>query len=1274
MPATKTPDQRFSDEALDPAQSRFDREFQSIVDNYDTVDDRATKNRGGSDTPPKKTKASPGEPEDFWDGQTDKIQLKGFFSRFNNNRGALKILGIGGGIMAVAGIGFLSLLPLKLEMLIKTVTSHAAEVPEHAIKNRLEYLTKYYIAQRVLGQAYGQDIDVKQSSIAKGMFDAWRAANYEKQLGISIESDRKRPNQRAFTWTIRSIDTGDVLSSGSANGDDTDLSKVLREINGSSSMRTYIREETAKVTKWNQYYKRHAMRKTLMRKYGVSRWAWLPEKASDALDTPAERARFYKTKLRTILYEDVVGSIRGLTPKYLSCLAEGESACRDLKDSDTSNRELAAQRDSAVCPPGDQACIDRLDRVNQAASAGADQSLGNASNLDTPPTVDGDSEVTSKLLSKQVLSKVAGGLGIVDTIMRVINGIENGAINQVIFDRNSRAYIRYSSDILSINDQMKDGENIDLEQVQAIMDQTGDFGASPVWQLESGILSVAAVADKTFERECPSDNDGEKTVLPKGETVCVERKVISEGNPFEGQSWWEGFAQWAKVWTETVGKAFDTFYSLLGGLAEKLNINDFLALIGEKTGATNLVQKGVNIMMEMIFGLPITSAETGPDAGDNIVGGIRSSYFAFGQTGQDLGVKGDGGALGIGGAVMTKTETAALKQQIAYEKSVEKQGKTFFARLLDTESPDSFISQLAIRTPVSLSELATIPRVVASSISQSLNPSIQAAGPTKNSFGFDFDYSFSDAELVTDPEAYTASSCQQSHDSREASYQKNDRFPIMVYTKSDGCALEKVVVCSGMSWATNGAPDYCDLAGFSNAASSSTPGLDMRVATYNVKTASQTDGPNDGWLDSSVRMPMVANIVKQNGFDVIGFQETSASMFNQLRENLPDYDSFPKTYASGVGESGITPVFWRSKSSNPNDKTFKFIEGGTFKVSWRNCEPRTALCTDSPWALLQSNLTGQEFYIMSTHFINQLTERDGGADKRAVSSDEVVRVIKGFKPGTPVFFTGDLNSSWDLSKDDQGISRSQLPYCILTNDTGLSNIADIVAGETGACPVRDRRYQIDHIYTQSDTPITKIGRVVDTQTRKASDHFPHWADVKSPSTGTDQILNIPNGTFAWPVLKKDFTSLTGCYPNQNGTTGDGHAGIDIDVPNTYPSTPIYSATNGTVVSVDDDIGAGISGVQIEVQPGLYANYQHMRDYRRYVQVGQTVKAGQRIGTGSNVGTSRHHLHFGITTVRGNYGSRKNPTYITKNPLDYLPADRSFVNALGGVCTPTTVAI
>lgn len=419
--------------------------------------------------------------------------------------------------------------------------------------------------------------------------------------------------------------------------------------------------------------------------------------------------------------------------------------------------------------------------------------------------------------------------------------------------------------------------------------------------------------------------------------------------------------------------------------------------------------------------------------------------------------------------------------------------------------------------------------------------------------------------------------------------------------------------------------------------SETTPGEDstlsasMRVASYNVKVANQTnagDGGKDGWMNSSKRMPIVGKVVRENKFDVIGFQEVEDVQFGQLKNAMSGYSSHPEKYSDGPDLAGLVPIYWKSDA-------FSLVDKGYFSRSWLRC-PGVSMCTKAPWVLLKHNASGSEFYYLNTHFVNRATgaggSDPGGAEKREADSKQILEFLQQLKPDTPVFFVGDLNSSWIPSHDDGALrgDRARVPYCILTSTNTLVHAQDTFENKKPACPPAapsKRPYEIDHIYTSPGVGIVKYKDIVNGDTRQASDHPPMFADIAGEDGQT--------GDWAWPIDKswydKNKLDWLGEHRFYSGTWTNGIPRLAADIGDPDDGSPIYAMVGGEVSQADlrSSVG-GPHGLAIKskIQGGeLEIAYAHGPRTNRNT----SYKTGDKIMTLGCLGNcSGAHLHLDIS--------------------------------------------
>lgn len=568
----------------------------------------------------------------------------------------------------------------------------------------------------------------------------------------------------------------------------------------------------------------------------------------------------------------------------------------------------------------------------------------------------------------------------------------------------------------------------------------------------------------------------------------------------------------------------------------------------------------------------------------------------------------------IGCRKLSSEELTVQNASVAAERADYRQQKGLAYSLFSPDETTSLTSQIAVSMPTSpmgtLSSLSNIVASIPSKLVSIISPKATAA-------------TGQNLESLYGVTPYGATQNDLNQPLSDA-FLKGEDCPAVADGAYDGCKID-TEVASAMY--CEFAPDDPDCSDTDQPTSSSAAVGSMRVGTYNVKVPGQTDSPNDGWLDSSVRMPMIANIVKANGIQVVGFQEVEPSTFQLLSSNMPEYDSYPKNAGSAVGKSWMDPIFWEK------DK-FTLVDKGEFNRSYRLC-PGVELCEKAVWVRLKDN-DGGEFYFMSLHMVNRNPyvgpnkSDDGGAEKREADAKNVVQIIKTqFDPGVPVFFVGDLNSSWKPSHDDGALNgdRNRVPYCILTENNVLVNSYDSADGKSGHCPSPNRPYEIDHIYSTPDVSISKAGQIRNEETKVASDHDPIYADVSGQSS-TGSI----NG-WAWPVAESGWRSdgqrwLAAHYEGSDAWTNSIKAAADINIGSGSDDCgkEVYSMLDGSIVQNPSkytmQVLSTINGKRVII---TYAHGKNMK-------LSGSVSAGEKIMLISNnssyVGMDCH-LHLEI---------------------------------------------
>lgn len=230
------------------------------------------------------------------------------------------------------------------------------------------------------------------------------------------------------------------------------------------------------------------------------------------------------------------------------------------------------------------------------------------------------------------------------------------------------------------------------------------------------------------------------------------------------------------------------------------------------------------------------------------------------------------------------------------------------------------------------------------------------------------------------------------------------------------------------------------------------------LTSMNTLGASHTDRGGDaprypGWAR---RLPFVIDALNAKAVDVVGFQEF------QRRQR----DRFVALAGSTYG------VYSSAKDTENsiawNKKTFTFVEGATFPVTYFNGSIR-----QMPYVLLRQNATGLEAYFINVHNPAETHRfRNQGKWRAEAIARERALVIQLRATGKPVFLTGDFN--------DRGNA-----FCPLTEGK-LMLSADSVPSTTCALP---KKAWIDWIYAAGPARFTTYER--DWSLRdlhKATDH------------------------------------------------------------------------------------------------------------------------------------------------------------------------------------------
>lgn len=174
----------------------------------------------------------------------------------------------------------------------------------------------------------------------------------------------------------------------------------------------------------------------------------------------------------------------------------------------------------------------------------------------------------------------------------------------------------------------------------------------------------------------------------------------------------------------------------------------------------------------------------------------------------------------------------------------------------------------------------------------------------------------------------------------------------------------------------------------------------IRIMSFNIRTASASDGPN-GWKQ---RKSLVLERIRVFEPDLLGLQECrDDDQAAFLKENLPEYGFSGLPRGGGDGTAlEMAPIFYRQAS-------FQVQKTGCFWLSetpllsgskgWDAHFARTAC-----WLLARHLPSGRDLVFLNTHFDYQ---------PQAITSSAALlrRWLLDTFPQTPLILTGDFNAS-----------------------------------------------------------------------------------------------------------------------------------------------------------------------------------------------------------------------------------------------------------------------
>ncbi|SDD12639.1 endonuclease/exonuclease/phosphatase family protein [Pedobacter soli] len=253
----------------------------------------------------------------------------------------------------------------------------------------------------------------------------------------------------------------------------------------------------------------------------------------------------------------------------------------------------------------------------------------------------------------------------------------------------------------------------------------------------------------------------------------------------------------------------------------------------------------------------------------------------------------------------------------------------------------------------------------------------------------------------------------------------------------------------------------------------------ITIGTFNIRYDNPRDSGNL-WVD---RAPIVSNLIRFHGFDILGIQEGLKNQLDDMSAALPEYARYGKGRDDGKDAGEHSAIYYKKDR-------FKLLKSGDFWLSETPDVPGkgwdvTCCNRICSWVYLEDVKTKKQFYAFNVHYDHQ------GVIARRESSKLILKKISEIAGNKPVLLTGDFNGGRDsewyktIATSNQLVdvhSKVKFPYANNSSSNGFR----IPRGTS----------VIDHIFMSNQFSASKWGILTDTYYGKfPSDHFPVLAEV-----------------------------------------------------------------------------------------------------------------------------------------------------------------------------------
>lgn len=741
--------------------------------------ERLSENTGVNPGRSSRQGSSPANDDADWKTSVgDKSKKPGLLKRFSTARKLW--LGGGAAVLAISSLFafFAFISPYKAEAIIKSIESRVGEVPQNAVDHRLEFYMARYLMLRAAEKAdtnfeKNRSYTYIGNGVFKTLYTNWKGAKLEatleknykirispvKPVGNLIGRDLIKPTE----WRVEYLDQIDRKTG-----------KPRVETMQAPEFRKALGQFTDAELKSGQVVKRLGYRWVLKKFYGVNNWKPFERTQNNAKDKYREK----KATFKKFMVKQTVGRISGNYSNYLSCLIDGGDRCKE------ENLNPPKERVGDLDTDMDKAIDESKDHNDKNFLTKKLQEIG----------------------MKRIITGMAAGVGFGLAVLELMGGIqgavENGSLSHVTYDSLSQQYAGYSTAIQSASDQIRAGDDFDIEDPRVLAETFSGFEASPVYNAVNN-------ATGPYVRDCDGDGTNDTTLKP-GEYVCSNRRLIQDREAIVKDSiFWPVINALGTFYNSTLKGISDWFGDIFSSVFDALGVNALFEKIMEVTGLAKEMAKYVQMAIQWAVGFSLTGDEEGVDAYDATYAGITVRNSVYGST-----IGGDREGT-IGGAPLTDEQVGAIfAEQEEYEQYALSK-KSIFERYFSPDVDKSITSYAIMHTPVTVTSMST-------SFLQAVNPvsivskfgaimttrtdAVTPKGTVANPFhGINYGYANNSPALDMEEdelnETYQCNLPAAERPQNKAMGRPNG-IPFDIYTQADPCLLNKEVGRIGNGYVT----------------------------------------------------------------------------------------------------------------------------------------------------------------------------------------------------------------------------------------------------------------------------------------------------------------------------------------------------------------------------------------------------------------------------------------------------------------------------------------